>query len=161
MRLTKKHKNHEFPELKNRSFLGFWAHFGRPKVMKNDDFLEAWKCWFSIGIYSISEHLGGSEIDKKRMQKVWNFMKIQACKKTWKSMIFGDLGRCLFGGSAAGAKPLEWEEFVRNFKNLEHALHPFGGGGSQRFAHAAAPFSFSREAWGIVLEAYIYIVHGL
>ncbi len=28
---------------------------------------------------------------------------------------------------------------------------------SKRFAHAAAPFSSPREAWGIVVEGYIYI----
>ena len=79
--MTKKHKNLEMPEVKHCSFSCFRSDFGRPKVVKIVYFLEAWKCWFSIGIYNISKHLGVSESDTKQMQKVRFFMKIQACKK--------------------------------------------------------------------------------
>ncbi len=34
MHITKNKKISSFQEVKNLSFLRFWAHFGRPKVMK-------------------------------------------------------------------------------------------------------------------------------
>ena len=38
MHITKNKKISSFQEVKNLSFLRFWAHFGRPKVMKNRGF---------------------------------------------------------------------------------------------------------------------------
>ena len=66
----------------NGYFLGFLAHYGRPTVMKNDDFLETLKYWFSIVIYSIFEQSGGPEIDKSRMQQVRTILKNQIFEKT-------------------------------------------------------------------------------
>ena len=55
-------------------------------------------------------------------------------------MILGHLGGC-FGAGLRHARCLPKLRRMQNLKtNLEHALHPFGGGGSKRFAHAAAPF---------------------
>ena len=42
----------------------------------------------------------------------------------------------------------------RNAFTLRPLAERVQHGGSKRFAHAAAPFSFPREAWGIVFEAY-------
>ena len=61
-----------------------------------------------------------------------------------------DLGRLPFDpshhvcGIHEGLSKLRFRQNLK--RNPEHALHPFGEGGSKRFAHAAAPFSFSREA---------------
>ena len=35
-----KQKNVKKPKVKNHDFSGFWAHFGRAKVIQNGDFLE-------------------------------------------------------------------------------------------------------------------------
>ncbi len=125
--------------------------------MKNDDFLETWKCWFSIVIYSIFELSGRSKVDKNGCEKSEKIWKMKHATKTRKSMKFGGLARSVTPGLRQARRPSEHAIWQNLSKNSEHALHPAGGGGSKRFAHAAAPFSSPREAWGIGGYRYIGI----
>ena len=52
-------------------------------------------------------------------------------------MIFGNLGRTEFGVRRHARWPSKLRFRQNLSKSLEHARHPFGGGGSKRFANAA------------------------
>jgi len=69
MHITKNQKISSFQEVKHLSFLRFWAHFGRPKVMKIMTFSQHEKHEKKHARHNKSELWGGPETAKTRIEK--------------------------------------------------------------------------------------------
>ena len=77
MHITKKQKISYFWEVRNRSFGRIWAHFGRPKVMKNRVFSQHEKHPNRM-VYAVNLSIeGGQEPVKMESEKLENYRKMK------------------------------------------------------------------------------------